>query len=228
MATHQHFERNNDGTDYVVGDIHGCFGMLRSALAALNFDESKDRLFSVGDLVDRGPESIEATEWIQKPWFHAIRGNHEEFCISVAEEPDNLALRSCHFDNGGAWFTSLSHGEQFVIAAEFLMLPLLISIDTPHGRIGLVHGDVPGNDWDNVVEHCGSNEYVRHRALWGRDRIKRRDLTVVENIYMVYCGHTVVKEPCELGNVRYIDTGACFGHGMTLVNLHTEELIEFR
>lgn len=49
----KHFTENLQGIDYACGDIHGCFTKLRSVLEAINFDESKDRLFSVGDLVDR-------------------------------------------------------------------------------------------------------------------------------------------------------------------------------
>jgi serine/threonine protein phosphatase 1 len=35
-------------------------------------------------LVDRGPRSEEAIDWIAQPWFHAVRGNHEQMAISVA------------------------------------------------------------------------------------------------------------------------------------------------
>jgi len=41
-----------------VGDIDGCFSHLRRSLEAIGFDASVDRLFSVRDLIDRGPESI--------------------------------------------------------------------------------------------------------------------------------------------------------------------------
>lgn len=77
------FEKNKEGRDFVIGDIHGCFDAVRAILGDVKFDESKDRLFSVGDLVDRGPDSIEAIDWIAKPWFHAVRGNHEQ----MAKEP---------------------------------------------------------------------------------------------------------------------------------------------
>ena len=61
------FELNNKGRDYVVGDIHGCFSLLSKELYEIGFDEKTDRLFSVGDLVDRGTESHLAVEWLKKP-----------------------------------------------------------------------------------------------------------------------------------------------------------------
>jgi hypothetical protein len=70
--------RNARGRDLIVGDIHGHFTKLAAALEAIGFDDSIDRLISVGDLVDRGPESLLALGWLAKPWFHAVRGNHED------------------------------------------------------------------------------------------------------------------------------------------------------
>ena len=64
------FGLNEDGRDFVVGDIHGMFQHLTELLEQIEFDEGSDRLFSVGDLVDRGPESHRALEWLDKPWFY--------------------------------------------------------------------------------------------------------------------------------------------------------------
>lgn len=72
-----HYGQNTAGRDFAVGDIHGCFSALQQALDAIGFSESTDRLFSVGDLVDRGPESEQVLTWLDKPWFHAICGNHD-------------------------------------------------------------------------------------------------------------------------------------------------------
>lgn len=52
------FSKNNTGQDYVVGDIHGCYELLMTRLDAMKFDRKHDRLFSVGDLVDRGRDSF--------------------------------------------------------------------------------------------------------------------------------------------------------------------------
>ena len=51
------FAQNIAGRDFAVGDIHGCFTELQRGLDAIGFNPNTDRLFSVGDLVDRGPES---------------------------------------------------------------------------------------------------------------------------------------------------------------------------
>ena len=60
------FARNVGGRDFAVGDIHGCFSHLSRSLEAIGFDAAVDRLFSVGDLVDRGPDGLQrpfADDW---------------------------------------------------------------------------------------------------------------------------------------------------------------------
>ena len=73
------FAANTPGRDFAVGDIHGHFTRLQAALDAAGFNPAVDRLFSVGDLVDRGPECEDVIKWLNKPWFHPVRGNHDDY-----------------------------------------------------------------------------------------------------------------------------------------------------
>ena len=102
------FEPNTKGTDYCVGDIHGCFDRLLDLLKATNFNEKVDRLFSVGDLCDRGPNSDQVLDWLEQPWFHSVRGNHEQMLID-ANDPYNSEAEGMLFMNGGQWFFQLEH-----------------------------------------------------------------------------------------------------------------------
>ena len=44
---------------YVVGDIQGCYKPLKKLLKKINFLKSKDQLWCVGDLINRGPDSLD-------------------------------------------------------------------------------------------------------------------------------------------------------------------------
>lgn len=60
-----------DGSKYrniwVAGDLHGCYTNLMNKLDTIGFDNKKDLLISVGDLVDRGAENVECLELITFP-----------------------------------------------------------------------------------------------------------------------------------------------------------------
>ena len=84
------------GRDLVIGDLHGHFDTLEHALAALAFDTARDRLFSVGDLIDRGPRSRDAIEWLTAGRFAgAVRGNHELMMVdALRKNADGVAAVS--------------------------------------------------------------------------------------------------------------------------------------
>ena len=129
----ERFNRNTVGRDFACSDVHGHFDLLGDKLAMVNFDPSSDRLFAVGDLVDRGPLSVESVEWIGRHWFHSVLGNHEMIAMGVAAGRHDVEH---YLKNGGAWFLMLNDARRKAIAEVFSCLPFAIEIDTSHGRVG--------------------------------------------------------------------------------------------
>jgi bis(5'-nucleosyl)-tetraphosphatase (symmetrical) len=63
---------------YCIGDIQGCFDELEHLLRVINYDRKHDRLWFVGDLVNRGPKSLEVLRFIkQQPNTKVVLGNHD-------------------------------------------------------------------------------------------------------------------------------------------------------
>ena len=73
-------------TDYVVGDIQGCFEDLISLLDKIDFDPSKDRLIAAGDIVNRGPKSLETLRYCMAlgDAFAMVLGNHDLHLLAIA------------------------------------------------------------------------------------------------------------------------------------------------
>ncbi|MBR0512942.1 MAG: serine/threonine protein phosphatase [Clostridia bacterium] len=71
----------------IIGDIHGCNDSLQSLLANVSPIPGKDRLVLLGDLFDRGPDSLQVFQTIQKLAeefgndFVLLRGNHEDYLL---------------------------------------------------------------------------------------------------------------------------------------------------
>jgi len=207
----QRFARNTAGRDFVVGDIHGCFAALEIELAAIRFDERIDRLFSVGDLVDRGPQSAYAVEWISKPWFNAVQGNHEDMAIRYVE-PGNRD-RDHYMMNGGSWLIEKPRYAQVLVADALAALPYAIEVETEGGLVGIVHADIYGKSWSEMIQAfaCADSatklRRVTNAVLWNRDRIQAEDHSGVPDMRAVVVGHTPLNRPAVLGNVYHIDTG---------------------
>ncbi len=64
---------------YAVGDIHGCFETFQALLGRMRFDPGRDRLWLVGDLVNRGPDSLAVLEWVRRNDHRTtvVLGNHD-------------------------------------------------------------------------------------------------------------------------------------------------------
>jgi serine/threonine protein phosphatase 1 len=217
----QYFEKNTQGTDYIVGDIHGCFEQLATELVKIDFDSTVDRLFSVGDLVDRGPDSIKALEWLKKPWFFPVLGNHEQMAIDFGTYSG--MDRNTYSYNGGDWFINLTDEEKVDVRLAFDNLPFMIELNTDIGKIGIIHAEVPTDDWEqakdslNKPEEYNNSEAFANVALWARDRIRNNYTVPVKNIDYVVVGHTPMREYKILGNVIYIDTGAYYKGKFTII-----------
>ena len=81
MPDIQFLPGNTTGHDYIIGDIHGCSELLSQALNLLG---PNDRLFIVGDLIDRGPDSLGVLRIVQNdPRVHVVRGNHEDVFLNA-------------------------------------------------------------------------------------------------------------------------------------------------
>lgn len=199
------FRTNLTGRDFVVGDIHGCFSELERALERVQFDRSRDRLFAVGDLVDRGPESPRALEFLAQPWFHSVRGNHEQMAIDVF---DGRIEPYAYNANGGAWFLALPRTEQARYVTAFQELPHVIEFDHPDGSIGVVHADCPLPRWRQFCENLPTSQELKRQSLWSRDRIHEFNVQRVEGIRALVVGHMPLSAPVVLGNVYHIDTAA--------------------
>jgi len=199
------FGANTHGRDFFCGDVHGRFDLLSRELLRVGFEYSRDRLFCVGDLVDRGEFSVMSAQWLREPWFYAVRGNHEQAVIdAIAVGVD----REWHEKNGGEWFYRLGNRARRLFAEIFAALPIAIEIETPRGLIGIVHCEVFG-DWGYFCKKLsGDTGPIYMHSIWGRKRIRENIKTPVTGLAALVVGHAIVPEPMALGNSVYIDTGA--------------------
>lgn len=173
---------NHRGRDFVVGDVHGHAALLDRLIDAVKFDPERDRLIALGDLIDRGPDSLELLRRVEcEPWFYSLRGNHEAMLRDSLKSVMSALL---WYRNGGQWGQEIPDETLHALIKLVDGLPLAMTLPLADGRrIGLIHAEVPvGMRWSDVeaiqfearrAHHDADpdDDSLAATALWGRSRI---------------------------------------------------------
>ena len=170
-----------------MGDLHGCLDLFHKALDRVGFNPDHDRVFSVGDLADRGPDSLGCLRLLNEPWFHAVCGNHEQMLIDYAF-PIVMPYASTDsadrfFMNGGHWVKSLTTKENSELWNEMIprvaKLPYVITVGNGDTLFHVAHAELmPGSP-------AVSSETLRRLASTGitsDDRILTDDELTEETL----------------------------------------------
>jgi serine/threonine protein phosphatase 1 len=158
------YSRNDQGRDFVIGDLHGCRPLLERLLDHVNFDPVSDRVFSTGDLVDRGPDVAGCLALLKEDWFHSVMGNHEWMLIRYLEARQRGSQSEESLDaldhlliNGGQWvlFYEDDTGNNLSDWLPLLKrLPMIssVGISKQSDRFHVTHGDLMLENHDILTD----------------------------------------------------------------------------
>lgn len=213
---------NYHGRDFIIGDIHGCYRALMALLDSVKFDPLVDRLFSVGDLIDRGPDSEKCLQLIFEPWFFMVKGNHESIFCDAVNNVTTFMHRTDYFKEsyGGAWTKSWFKRNAPELAfweKKLAPLPYVIHVQPGDNVSGfwVVHAELRAPEQrlsENAVESYVNNVCEKELAIlqWGRKIAKRKPVTNVPQFSgPIYCGHTPTRNAPEIVHGHWnLDGGA--------------------
>lgn len=144
---------------YCIGDIQGCFDELEKLLRDIDYNHNNDHLWFVGDLVNRGPKSLEVLRLIKElPNTKIVLGNHDLHLL-------NFYNKIVDFETGTLeQILTAPDGEQLV---SWLRMQPLMYYDQKH-NCALVHAGIyPGWDLQNALTYAKEAE----KALCGENHI---------------------------------------------------------
>lgn len=214
--------------------------MLMARLAEIGFDFKKDRLFAVGDLCDRGPDSLGCLALLLEPWFFAVRGNHEDALLQYLGLYYPYHLRGVGFlEYGGDWILQLDAAQETflhqTIVPRLLDLPYLIRVAGPkpfnvvHSELNVDLEDIrtfkPSHLYDEVwitqnrsvlsfSRSLAKEAFAKSEAMnnpWG----KPVDLggEGLPDGSVTYVGHVILPYPIAYKGHVFLDGGAFLEYG---------------
>jgi bis(5'-nucleosyl)-tetraphosphatase (symmetrical) len=169
---------------YAIGDPQGCYAALQRLLDAIRFDDRTDRLWFVGDLVNRGPDSLATLRFVKALGESAVSllGNHDLHLLAVAQgvqrqrRDDTLqeVLDAPDRDELLAWLRGrpLMHVERGVAIVHAGLLPQW-TVDQARGLAREVEQALSGEHWGELLRRMYGNQPARWSdELSGYDRLR--------------------------------------------------------
>jgi bis(5'-nucleosyl)-tetraphosphatase (symmetrical) len=177
-------------TTYVIGDLQGCFDELQALLEYINYKPDNDHLWFVGDIVNRGPKSLECLRFVKKLHDQGkadmVLGNHDFHLLAAYSGLEKFTSKS-------DTLTQILEAPDVDKLIDWLrQQPLLVTHPVFHAI--MVHAGVPPQwtiseaqsyakevqqqlcrpDWqDFLVNHLfGSEPKNWHNSLTGYDRLR--------------------------------------------------------
>ncbi len=215
----------NESSTYVCSDLHGEFPAYQAIISQL---KESDKLYILGDVIDKGPDGIKILQDVMKRkskgQVEFLIGNHELMMIqSLILGEKNDWNRNENKETKDA-FNMLSIGEQAKIKDFLLNSYVYKNISVNSQNIHLVHArsvQDSCDDKDMTVKEMidGGKRDLMHKALWDRPNHECYSKDITKKGSMTIIGHTPKRMiECKDGYI-VIDCGAGYFGNASLVNL---------
>ncbi|WP_026690160.1 bis(5'-nucleosyl)-tetraphosphatase PrpE [Alteribacter aurantiacus] len=226
----------------IIGDVHGCYDEMIALLKKTGYSVGDDELLSspegrklafLGDLTDRGPNSVGVLRFAIKNWKEDrilyCPGNH---CDKLYRYFLGRNVQQKHgLETTVEELKSLNKKEYTFISEGFKRMvensPLYLTLD--EGKLVVAHAGIRG---DLIGK---TNKKVKTFVLYGDitgethadGRPVRRDWAkaYTHDTFVIY-GHTPVNEPRFLNHTVNIDTGCVFGNRLTLLRWPEKKIVD--
>lgn len=234
---------------WVIGDVHGEKNILENLLAKIDEEErcpicnaqrktdkhesvcsrrGWDAIYSVGDIVDRGPDSLGAIDLCVKHGIKVVRGNHEDMALDFFF--DQKRYRDGIWGSNGGTETfnqihELIQKEKDATTAEkeankyidwMLSLPYYYTHDKfLISHAGVCDNPVCSSPMLSILKAC---EGLQPPILWNRGKIRHRD-------YFQVVGHSIRRNVTITDRYANVDTGAFLGGGLSAIHLPDKKVI---
>lgn len=231
---------------YAIGDIQGCYKPLQKLLSKIQFNPDHDQLWFAGDLVNRGPDSLQTLRFIKNLGHNAITvlGNHDLHFLAVAEgfsnhsRDDNLdeLLDAPDLDELVDWLRTqplFYHDKQSGFSMIHAGLPPQWDFDQTQQCSQEIEQTLQGDHYTHFLEHMyGNKPDYWSDSLQGIERLRFITNSFTRLRYCNTEGQLFLKEKGPIGtqtkglpwfrvkNRASRDMKIIFGHWSTLGPYH--------
>jgi serine/threonine protein phosphatase 1 len=201
-----------------IGDVHGCFRELMDLLKECDYNHKKDKLYFVGDLINKGPYSKKVLEFVYNSKAKVVIGNHELGLIKLYDSKKNwggstldLVLLSLGKE-AKFWIKWMKKLPSFIEEDDFILVHAgLIPDKKPRERDREILARI--RTWDGRGKDL-NNE--KHPPWYNLYKGKKK----------VIFGHWAKKGIIFEKNLIGLDSGCCYGRKLSAYILEEDEIVQ--
>ena len=187
---------------YVIGDVHGCFDQFIRLLKKIDYDSKKDQIILTGDLVNRGPKSLDVLNYCMADKnITTVLGNHDLYLLYLIS-----------INQGKGKLKKIVEAENNKQIFEWLITrPLLIQAfnQSTNNKFIITHAGIPeiwslekAQDLADEVSQALTNHPSRVlKAMWGDDPKSWRESVTGNERYRIIINY--------LTRMRFLSNAAC-------------------
>ena len=187
---------------YVIGDVHGCFDQFIRLLKKIDYDSKKDQIILTGDLVNRGPKSLDVLNYCMADKnITTVLGNHDLYLLYLIS-----------INQGKGKLKKIVEAENNKQIFEWLITrPLLIQAfnQSTNNKFIITHAGIPeiwslekAQDLADEVSQALTNHPSRVlKAMWGDDPKSWRESLTGNERYRIIINY--------LTRMRFLSNAAC-------------------
>ena len=210
--------QNTKDHTFIVGDIHGCFNELMLLLKQAQCSVSHHRIILVGDVINKGPDSLKTLNWIYQNKIESVIGNHELAFIESIENgtPMSSSLQQLKEEMNTQifhWIQFLKSWPTYIEEKDFMVV-----------HAGLVPNEHPS---------CSKIEHLVNLRFWDIKNQTRSNSSqnkpwhdYYHDQKLVIYGHWARQGFLQKKNSIGLDSGCVYGNQLTGIWLPSRTIIQ--
>jgi bis(5'-nucleosyl)-tetraphosphatase (symmetrical) len=225
---------DNKERTIIVGDVHGCIDELKELIKLVSYNKETDRLILLGDLIDRGPDSVATVALAREMDLECVMGNHEHKFLkwfrSSGSKNDVYDSRAHYSKFSDADINYIARMENYIKIDKYIVVHagLRPGISLAHQSKDDLYYIRYLDDTKKFISlkkinKAGSKEAVGAH-FWTKDWYGPESIIYGHNVHDF--DHPRIEE-VQPGVTCYgLDTGCCFGGKLTAMILETKEIVQ--
>ena len=226
---------NKEGRTIIIGDVHGCIDEFNELIQTLSYNKKTDRIILLGDLIDRGPDSVAVVKRARELDLECVRGNHEHKFLkwyrSQGSSNDVYHKREHYTEFSDEDINYISRMDHYIKVEDTIIVhaglrPGISLSNQSKDDLYYIRYMDAGSKFISLKKISKLGKAATGAHFWTEFWTGPESIVYGHNVHSF---DTPLIEEVAPGVMCYgLDTGCCFGGHLSALILETKEIVQVK